>query len=100
MDWSRNWDGSINASPADSPRSPISTCVYRRRVRKDFLHQKLHQRLWRQSNRRVSQQRQERDLYNGPETQYVLVQLYVAGVSKYVWIARKIALCVTPGFYV
>ena len=62
INWSGNWYRSINASSDYSPRSPASTRVARRCIRKDFLPCRRQQRIWYQSNRPVCWQRQDRDI--------------------------------------
>ena len=71
VNWSENWNGSVNASPADLPRSPICPHVARRLIHEDFLNHRRNQNLWRQSNcgnTWVNLWGKERDFSDGLET--------------------------------
>ena len=46
------WGASVNASPSDSPWSPINLRATQRHIRGDFLHCRCQERLWRHYNLR------------------------------------------------
>ena len=69
FNWILNWDGSVNASPVDFPRSPVSPCVARRCVCKDLIRLRHQQRLWSQSNCQDHRRRQDIESSNVTETQ-------------------------------
>ena len=69
LNWSGNLDVSVNSSPDDSPWSPASPRVSRRRIHKDFFYRMCRQRLLRQSNLWVSWRRQDRSFSDGLATQ-------------------------------
>ena len=64
-----NWYGYINASPSDSLRSPAIQRIAQYCVRECFIHHRCQQSLWRQSNRQIFWQRQDRDFSDGTATQ-------------------------------
>ena len=68
VNWSVNWDGSVNASPAYLLWSPVNPHVSWHCVHKYFLNHIHQQRLWRQSNCRFFWRRQDRDFSNGTTT--------------------------------
>ena len=69
VNWSINWYGPINASPADLTQS-----LSRRSVCKDFPSIRNQQQLWRHSNFGVCRRRRDRDFSDGPFIQYILVK--------------------------
>ena len=66
VNWSVNWYGSVNTSPADSPRSLISPRIDQHRTQNYFLHRRRHQQLWNRSNHWICWWRQDRDFSDGP----------------------------------
>ena len=91
------WGASVEASPANLPRSTGHPRAARHCVRDDFLCRRRQKHLWRQYNwrnplvnTRFFRQGQNRD---GSITQSF--QIFVASVSNFFQIACKIALCAT-----